>query len=65
MATAAPRLLLPEMVRMWRATGADIVQAVKRTRGQESVSSKASALLFYVLLKKFSDSISGVPLISS
>lgn len=49
-----PASLLPEMVRMWRATGADIVQAVKRSRGRESLSSKAGALLFYVLLKKFS-----------
>jgi glycosyltransferase involved in cell wall biosynthesis len=49
-----PASLLPEMVRMWRATGADIVQAVKRSRGRESISSKASALLFYVLLKRAS-----------
>jgi dolichol-phosphate mannosyltransferase len=49
-----PASLLPEMIRMWRATGADIVQAVKRSRGRESLSSKASALLFYVILKKFS-----------
>jgi glycosyltransferase involved in cell wall biosynthesis len=49
-----PASLLPEMIRMWRATGADIVQAVKRSRGQESFSNKASALLFYVVLKHFS-----------
>lgn len=49
-----PASLLPEMIRMWRATGADIVQAVKRSRGRESLSSKASAFLFYVLLDKFS-----------
>src|SRR5207248_2973345 len=30
------------------------VQAVKRSRGQESFSSKAGALLFYLLLKQFS-----------
>ena len=49
-----PASLLPEMIRMWKATGADIVQAVKRSRGRESVSSKAGAVLFYVLLAKFS-----------
>jgi polyisoprenyl-phosphate glycosyltransferase len=49
-----PASLLPEMIRMWKATGADLVQAVKRSRGQESLSNKASALGFYVLLKKFS-----------
>lgn len=49
-----PASLLPEMIRMWRASGADIVQAVKRSRGRESVSSKAGAYLFYVLLAKFS-----------
>jgi glycosyltransferase involved in cell wall biosynthesis len=49
-----PASLLPEMIRLWKATGADIVQAVKRSRGQESFSNKASALGFYVLLKKFS-----------
>jgi glycosyltransferase involved in cell wall biosynthesis len=49
-----PASLLPEMIRMWQATGADIVQAVKRSRGQESLSSKAGALLFYAVLEKFS-----------
>jgi glycosyltransferase involved in cell wall biosynthesis len=49
-----PASLLPEMIRMWRATGADIVQAVKRSRGPESFSSKAGAVLFYVLLEKLS-----------
>jgi hypothetical protein len=42
------------MIRMWQSTGADIVQAVKRNRGRESFSNKASALLFYVLFKTFS-----------
>lgn len=49
-----PASLLPEMIRMWRVTGADIVQAVKRSRGQESLSNKASALVFYLLFKQFS-----------
>jgi polyisoprenyl-phosphate glycosyltransferase len=49
-----PASLLPEMIRMWRGTGADIVQAVKRSRGQESLSNKTAALLFYAILEKFS-----------
>jgi glycosyltransferase involved in cell wall biosynthesis len=49
-----PASLLPEMIRMWQASGADIVQAVKRDRGRESFSDKAGALLFYVILKHFS-----------
>src|SRR5215212_1367169 len=44
-----PASLLPEMIRLWKATNADIVQAVKHSRGQESFSNKASALGFYVL----------------
>jgi glycosyltransferase involved in cell wall biosynthesis len=49
-----PASLLSEMIRIWRATQADIVQAVKCSRGEESFSGKAGALGFYVLLKKFS-----------
>src|SRR6267154_2401255 len=49
-----PASLLPEMIRMWRASGADIVQAVKRSRGRESFSNKTAALLFYAILEKFS-----------
>src|SRR6478752_8885037 len=49
-----PASLLPEMIRMWQSTGADIVQAVKQNRGRESFSNKASALLSYFLFKPFS-----------
>ncbi|PZR76408.1 MAG: glycosyltransferase [Chthoniobacterales bacterium] len=49
-----PASLLPEMVRMWQASGADIVEAVKRNRGHESFSNKFGALLFYLLLHKLS-----------
>jgi polyisoprenyl-phosphate glycosyltransferase len=47
-----PPALLPDMVRLWRTTGADIVEAVKINRGQESLSGKLGALLFYVILNK-------------
>lgn len=49
-----PASLLPEMIRLWQVTGADIVQAVKRSRGRESFSNKVGALLFYNILEKFS-----------
>jgi len=49
-----PASLLPDMVRMWQSSGADIVEAVKRKRGTESLSSKLGALLFYFTLNKLS-----------
>jgi glycosyltransferase involved in cell wall biosynthesis len=47
-----PPTLLPEMVRLWQTTGADIVEAVKTKRGPESFSGRMGALLFYVVLNK-------------
>ena len=47
-----PPALLPEMVRLWRTTGADIVEAVKTKRGPESFSGRTGALLFYLVLNK-------------
>jgi len=47
-----PPSLLPEIVRLWRTTGADIVEAVKTKRGPESFSGRMGALLFYVMLNK-------------
>jgi glycosyltransferase involved in cell wall biosynthesis len=49
-----PPSLLPDMVRMWQSSGADIVEAVKRRRGRESLSSKFGAQLFYFILNKLS-----------
>ena len=49
-----PPSLLPEMVRMWQNSGADIVEAVKQKRGRESVSSRLGAQLFYFILNKLS-----------
>jgi glycosyltransferase involved in cell wall biosynthesis len=49
-----PPSLLPDIVRMWQNSGADIVEAVKRKRGSESLSSKIGALLFYFILNKLS-----------
>ena len=47
-----PPELLPEMVRLWQTSGADIVEAVKTTRGPETFTQRVGALLFYVVLSK-------------
>lgn len=49
-----PPSLVPEMVRVWRETGVDIVEAMKITRGKESPFDKLSAGLFYVIWNKLS-----------
>ena len=49
-----PPSLIPEMVRTWQDSGADIVEAVKIKRGRESVSSRIGAKLFYFVLNKLS-----------
>jgi len=49
-----PPSLLPEMVRVWRETGVDIVEAMKITRGEETFFSKLSAGVFYVIWNKLS-----------
>ena len=49
-----PPSLLPLMIDTWRTSGADIIEAVKRRRGRESLTSKFGALTFYVILNKLS-----------
>ena len=49
-----PPSLLPEMIRTWRESGADIVDAVKIHRGEESFFDKMSAGLFYRMWNKLS-----------
>ena len=49
-----PPSLLPEMIRLWRVTGADIVEATKITRGEETIVGKLSAALFYFIWNKLS-----------
>lgn len=49
-----PPALIPEMVRLWREEGYQVVEGVKRTRGQEGLKNKICATLFYRLLKSFS-----------
>src|SRR5205823_10031136 len=47
-----PPELLPEMVRLWQSSGADIVEAVKAKRGPESFSGRLGAIVFYIVLNK-------------
>src|SRR5437762_3028985 len=49
-----PPSLLPLLIETWRTSGADVVEAVKRSRGRESLASKFGALTFYVILNKLS-----------
>jgi glycosyltransferase involved in cell wall biosynthesis len=49
-----PPSLIPDMVSLSRTSGADIVEAVKRRRGRESLSNKLGAQLFYFILNKLS-----------
>src|ERR1043166_7767199 len=49
-----PPSLIPNMIRLWQSSGADVVEAVKRRRGRESLSSKVGAQLFYFILNKLS-----------
>lgn len=49
-----PPSLLPLLIETWRTSGADVVEAVKRKRGHESLASKFGALTFYVILNKLS-----------
>ncbi len=49
-----PPSLIPDMVNLWQTSGGDIVEAVKRRRGRESLSNKLGAQLFYFILNKLS-----------
>jgi glycosyltransferase involved in cell wall biosynthesis len=49
-----PPSLLPEMIAVWRRTRADIVEAMKITRGKETILDKLSAGLFYLIWNKLS-----------
>ncbi|RAM48614.1 MAG: glycosyltransferase [Hapalosiphonaceae cyanobacterium JJU2] len=49
-----PPELIPEMLRLWHKSDADIVEAIKISRGQESLISKKGAQLFYAILNKLS-----------
>ncbi len=43
---------IPEMVRLWRDEGYEVVEGVKSSRGRESLASRLSARLFYNMFKR-------------
>lgn len=49
-----PPSLLPEMIERWREGDVDIVEAVKSSRGQETLFNKFSAGVFYLMWNKLS-----------
>ena len=49
-----PPTLIPEMVRLWKDEGYEVVEGVKYFRGNESMVNKVGANLFYNILSKLS-----------
>ena len=49
-----PPELIPEMVRRWRESEAEVIEAVKESRGRESFINKIGAKTFYAILHKLS-----------
>lgn len=49
-----PPSLIPEMVRIWRESEPDIVEAIKTDRGNESVIGRLGATFFYYIMNKLS-----------
>ena len=48
-----PPELLPEMIRLWREEGAEVVEAVKADRGREPLFKRWTAGLFYRMFLRF------------
>jgi polyisoprenyl-phosphate glycosyltransferase len=49
-----PPSLIPEMIRLWKDEGYDVIEGVKASRGNESMINKAGANIFYNILSKLS-----------
>ena len=49
-----PPTLIPEMIRLWKDDGYEVVEGVKALRGNESMINKVGANLFYQTLSKLS-----------
>ncbi len=47
-----PPSYIPEMVRLWKEEGYDVVEGVKADRGKESLGSRIAAKTFYRLFRK-------------
>ncbi len=43
---------IPEMIRLWRENGYEVVEGIKSDRGHESLGSRLSAKLFYGMFKR-------------
>jgi len=49
-----PPAYIPEMVRLWRDEGYKIIEGVKASRGDEPLTNKLGAKLFYRIMKRLS-----------
>jgi dolichol-phosphate mannosyltransferase len=49
-----PPQLIPEMIRLWKEDGYDVIEGVKSSRGNESMVKKVGAGMFYSILSKLS-----------
>lgn len=49
-----PPELIPQMLSIWHKSEADVVEAVKISRGRESLTNKFGAKMFYTILNKLS-----------
>lgn len=49
-----PPQLIPEMIRLWRDEGYDVIEGVKSSRGNESLVKKVGAGMFYSILSRLS-----------
>ncbi|WP_051620928.1 glycosyltransferase family 2 protein [Paenibacillus sp. UNC451MF] len=49
-----PPELLQQMIRLWREEGKDIVECVKRNRGNETLDKAIGSSMFYTILNKLS-----------
>ncbi|MFT4143585.1 MAG: glycosyltransferase family 2 protein [Mobilitalea sp.] len=47
-----PPALIPEMIRVWREEGYDVVEGIKSSRGRENAFYKISAKVFYFIIYK-------------
>jgi glycosyltransferase involved in cell wall biosynthesis len=49
-----PPELIPEMVRIWRESHVDVVEAIKDHRSTEPLTNRIGAMIFYAILKNLS-----------
>lgn len=47
-----PPQLIPEMVRIWRESDTDVVEAIKSRRGREALTSKIGSRIFFTIFNK-------------